>query len=62
MAWLISIAQPQSPWQLKVQGKDATELNVELFHNHELVNAAVVNSARLLRFLDDDADPLAPGL
>ena len=57
VAWLISIAQPESPWRLRVQGKDANELNVELFRNHRLVRAAVVNRARLLRFFDDDADP-----
>jgi hypothetical protein len=54
VGWLISVARPIGPWQLRIQGKAADELNVELFRNHELIEADAVSRARLMRFLDDD--------
>ena len=50
---LVGMMTPYCPWRLNVQASRADVLNVELFRNYELQDAAVLSKATSLRFLDD---------
>lgn len=53
VAALLGMLTPYSPWRLSIAAESDDVVNVELYRNYERVDAAVLDRANLLLFLED---------